>query len=279
MLLFIVLIFIITVIMIAMYYNNCYNKNIEAFNDVFNNVLNDVSNDILKSISRMGITDERIIKILNAGVDNLTTTINTNINLDVPVGLNDNGEICMQWGSYDNGKYKLNGNKCLVLENSRDGEHQCLGNNNLLVNCNYLFRDGYINNKSVINPNTILSSIKSDLENRLNNINNDISIKTKTVDGYVTELIAKKQLENQQRYFIDYNTDNINDKENQLKINENELDEKQNNVGLNYINFKNYMEKNKINEYWTNIYYNIIIVLVILIILFVILAILFSNIL
>jgi len=275
MLLFIVLIFIITVIMIAMYYNNCYNKNIESFDDVSNNI----SNDILKSISRMGITDERIIKILNAGVDNLKTTINTNINLDVPVGLNDNGEICMQWGSYDNEKYKLNGNKCLVLENSRDGEHQCLGNNNSLVNCNYLFRDGYINNKSVINPNTILSSIKSDLENRLNNINNDISIKTKTVDGYVTELIAKKQLENQQRYFIDYNTDNINDKENQLKINENELDEKQNNVGLNYINFKNYTEKNKTNEYWINIYYNIIIVLVILIILFVVLAILFSNIL
>ena len=275
MLLFIGLIFIITIIMIAMYYNETYNKNIESFDDVSN----DISNDISKSITSMGITDERILKSLNAGIDNLTKTINTNINLDVPVGLNDNGEICMQWGSYDNEKYKFNGNKCLVLENSRDGNHQCLGNNNFLVNCNYLFGDGYVNNKSVVNPNTILSSIKTDLENRLNNMNNNITIKTKNLDGYVNELIAKKQLENQQRYFIDYNTENLNDKENQLKINEKELDEKQNNVGINYINFQKNMEKNKSTEYWTNIYYNIIIVLVILIILFIILAILFSNIL
>jgi len=219
MLLFIGLIFIMIVIMIAMYYNETYNKNknIEGFNNV--------SNDISTSITSMGITDERILKILNGGIDNLTKTINTNINLDVPVGLNDNGEICMQWGSYDNGKYKLNGNKCLILDNSRDGTHQCLGNSNFPVNCNYLFGDGYITNKSVINPNTILSSIKSDLENRVNTMNSDITIKTKIVDGYVTELIAKKQLENQQRYFIDYNTENLNDKENQLQINEKELDE------------------------------------------------------
>jgi preprotein translocase subunit SecF len=198
--------------------------------------------------------------------------------LDAPIIVNDDGKICIEWGNYNNGKFQSNENKCIVPDNSNN-VRKCVNINGGLTNCSSVYEDGYIERMNTLNIQPLIENAKSILLYNLGNSNLDLSNKNKELDKIINDIITKRNLETQQLYFINYNTNNLEDKQKNIdKINKN-ISDKQTEVNLNKVTFSQFLETNSSNEKLSNIYYKIIIGLIIVIIIVGILNILFSNIL
>jgi hypothetical protein len=109
----------------------------------------------------------------------------------------------------------------------------------------------------------LLSQAQAEVIFNIGNTNLDLGSKSTIVDGIINDLVTKRNLENQQLYFIKYNTDNLQDKQNNMYTINKELSNKQTEVNLNQILFSQFLDNNKSNENIKNIYYKIIIGLVI----------------
>jgi hypothetical protein len=225
----------------------------------------------------INIQDTSIKNIIQQSLTDLQISLERFSYLDAPITINDNGQTCMLWGNYNNGKFTAEENKCIISDNSSN-TRKCLGNNGLLTSCTNLYSDGYIEKMNTINIIPLIEQAKSKILYNLGNANLDLADKNKETNKLISDLITQRNLENQQLYFINYNTDNITEKQKDInKINKNVLD-KQTELNLNQVSFSQFIETNTINENRSNLYYKIIMGLIIGIIIIVILNILFTNI-
>jgi hypothetical protein len=198
--------------------------------------------------------------------------------LDAPIIIDNNGKICMDWGNYNNGKFSIDENKCIVPDNSSN-IRKCLNITGGLTGCNNLYNDGYIERMNTINFQPLLEQAKAKIIYNLGNTNTDLSEKNTELDKIISNLVTKINLETQQLYFINYNTNNLEEKEKNIEKINDIVSDKQTEVNLNQVSFSQFLETNSSNEKIASIYYKIAIGLTITIIIMGILCILFTNIL
>jgi len=225
-------------------------NNIEAF---YSNV--DLPLDELKlnnELESNNINDiEMKTKIINYLIDLQKLLKKTEI-LDVPISINNNGKVCDAWGMYANGKYKKDGNNCIKINNSN--RRKCLSNK-ILTSCNKYYNDGKIDKELKIDTKEIMDRVKYNTFVELKKTKSELSKLNDDVDNILNDLIGKKNLENQQLYFIDYNNNNLSDKQNLFDKTSKELEKSENDVNINKIQFQEFLEKKETVNKQNNSYY------------------------
>jgi hypothetical protein len=245
--------------------NNDKNKNKNKDNDNDNDNDNNDSNeeltkDITENLERLNITDSGIQTAVINYITSFIKFLSTYKKVEVPITVNNNG-LCEKWGSYNNGAYKNQQNNCIKIND----DTQCLSNNKL-VSCSNYYNDGRINKLSNMNIENIINTVKYNIFTEINGINADINKKNQKIKKILDDLILKRNLENQQKYFINYNTRNLEDKKILLNKNSIDFEKSENEVNVNKIQFEQNTQLNKTTTNRMNLYYNIIIWLIILLI-------------
>ena len=237
------------------------------------NAANAVNVDIVDTITNNNIMQS--LQDLQKGLQRFS-------NLDAPITMNDNGQKCLEWGQYQNSKYIANANNCILVDsnnvNTNNNIRKCLGATGLST-CNNLYSDGYIEKMNNIDFQPLVSKAQSEIMFNIVKNKLDIANKTKELDTIINDLITKRNLEIQQLYFINYNTNNLQDKEHNVETINKELTDKQLNVNINQASFSQFLAANNSNEKINSTYYKITIGLIITLIIVGILNVMFSNIL
>ena len=277
------IIFIISIIIIGYYSLNTLN-NTESF-DIGPVSTQPQNTEPLLTLTALQLENElnnidiKDVAVKNKLIDYLKTFYNIldkYKTIDAPITVNNNGTMCENWNMYDNGKYKADGNSCIKLNGT--GNRKCL-NNNILVSCNYYFKDGKINNLNAINIKEIFDSAKYNMLIDTAKITEELYMKKNDIDIVLNDLIAKRNLENQQLYFIDYNNDNLDDKKKIFNKYNEDFEKSENEVNINKIQFQQFLETNQSMTENKNKYYNYMIWIIILIFIVGILNFLFTEIL
>jgi preprotein translocase subunit SecG len=193
-------------------------------------------------------------------VSSLLTELRNNLvnynNLDAPISINDKGETCSQWGSFDNSRYILQDNNCLILDPSKK-VRSCLDKQGTVQTCNALYGNGIIDDKNIIQIGPYLEEAKSRMIIGVKDIQKDLDIKTKEIDLKVSDIVGKKNIEGQQIFFIQYNLNNLDDKRKNVSKTIKETDDKENAANINQLKFSQFLENNKKNEARNNLYIKI----------------------
>jgi tetrahydromethanopterin S-methyltransferase subunit B len=228
------------------------------------------------NLASVGSLDDGLANTIRAGFREMVNNLDRNANLDVPITLNSEGAICNNWGGYNNGAYRLNRNTCMVVDDTT--ERKCLSGGGL-SSCGYLYQDGYIDSKSVVDITPVVMSSKTGIINSLGVVVNDYKGKNETLDKYIGEIVMKSNLDAQQRTFVDYNIANLDDKQKQVNKTGQELEGVHNTLGSEKISFDQSVENVNNLEYMTGLYYKIVIGMIIVLAVIIILNFAFSNIL
>ena len=232
----------------------------------------------LGNLDNINIPDITTKNIVVQSLKDLQTGLQRFSNIDAPISINDDGNTCIVWGNYNNGKYRANDNNCTIVDNTNN-VRKCLRANGGLATCNNLYSDGYIDRMNNIETQPLIEQSQAKIIYNIGNTKYDLDSKSTAIDGFINDLITKRNLENQQLYFINYNTDNLQEKQNTMnKINK-ELTDKKTELNLNQVSFSQFLDNNNNNENLKNIYYKIAIGLVISIIVVGVMYVMFSNIL
>jgi hypothetical protein len=283
--------FLILIIIIGIgywiYNEKCLNRGIEGFYTTpttttqmppaatANNTTGKLPDSVATQLAN--ITDQSARQILENQLIAIKQLLDRYTTLDIPITINDSGEICSNWSSYNNGEYNNESNKCLIIDNSNS--YKCLDDNGILNNCNKLYTDNYINSRSKINYNTLLDITVNGLLSNIAIINSQINNMNQEADGIINKYADLNNLQIQQLDIISNIKTNMEDKKRIIDENKQKLGEKQNDTNLNQNNFSKFMEDINNKESWNSIYYRVIIGLIITIIVLGILNFLFSNIL
>lgn len=234
------------------------------------------NNEKFINLDNINIPDITTKNIVVQSIKDLQTGLQRFSNIDAPISINDDGNTCTTWGNYNNGKYRANDNNCIIVDNTNN-IRKCLRANGGLATCNNLYSDGYIDRMNNIDTQPLLEQIQSQIIFNIGNSNLDLDSKSTAIDGFINDLVTKRNLENQQLYFINYNTDNLQEKQNNMDKINTDVSEKQTEVNLNQVSFSQFLATNSSNDNLNNIYYNVGIGLVITIAVVGILNVLFSN--
>jgi len=219
-----------------------------------------VENELEKIDIKDTPTKNKIINYLT----NLNSILDRYKTIEIPVSVNNNGKICENWDMYDNGKYQADGNNCISIKGK--GVPKCL-DNNILVSCSNYYNDGEIDKLQSINIKDIADSVKYNIMVELGAINGDLTQKSNDINNVLNELISKRNQENQQLYFIDYNNDNLDDKKKIFNKYNKEFEKSENDVTINKIQFQEFLKRNvSLNEQKDNYYYYMIWLIILLII-------------
>lgn len=268
------IVFFLIILLITLFYSS----NNLNFSELFKTLPNTILPIIKESFSTptINLDNSSAQTIFDEYISKLSFILNKYTNLDVPIIINNDKTICDSWGNYNNGKYNLKTNQCLI----ENGQRACLSNNNLVSCSNYYDANkGKINTLNKIDTQTILNLVKERILIEYNNVNNDIISKNKNINGILKDLISNKNLENQQLYFIEYNDSNINDKKQLVDKSMNEFEKKENDLNIKQNNFSIFLDQNINNDSKKNIYYKILIGIIITIVIVGILNFSFSEIL
>jgi hypothetical protein len=175
--------------------------------------------------------------------------------LDIPITITNNGVLCQDWGTYADGKYSRDGNKCLVMPNKT--LRQCMVYDNL-SSCSSYYKDGTIDELNKIPTDEIFSAFVARMQTSTDTIDKTISSRLEKINPVLDNLINQKNIENQQQYFINYNDGNVNDKKTMLDKTTQEFDKEDNEIRINQVNFSNLLQKNKKDEADNEFYYKIL---------------------
>ena len=236
----------------------------------------------LGNLDNINIPDITTKNIVVQSLKDLQTGLQRFSNIDAPISISDDGNTCIAWGNYNNGKYRANDNNCTVVDNTENGGNtnnvrKCLRANGGLATCNNLYNDGYIDRMNNIDTHPLIEQSQAKIIYNIGNTKLNLDSKSTAIDGFINDLITKRNLENQQLYFINHNTDNLQEKQNTMnKINK-DLTDKKTELNLNQISFSQFLDNSSHNENLKNIYYKIIIGLVISIIVVGVMYVMFSE--
>jgi len=239
-----------------------YNKYELFANEEFKNIPTN-----MKIFNDTEITNLTAKNAINNHITTLESVFNKYYNIEPSITITNNGLNCESWANYNTENSSPNDNSntllnnCKIVEGSESNEEQCLVDN-VLSSCSTFFNDGYINSLSSIDINTFKNNIRDTIIKNSNTLNLDLQKKRNEIDILLNSLFDKLDLEKQQLYFIGYNKTNLNDKSNLVKRSEKEFEKDENDININQINFKNFLQKNNINDSSLNLYYKIIIGLI-----------------
>lgn len=227
------------------------------------------------------IPDTSTRNILQTQLTNLQTLLSRYANLDIPIVMNDAGQLCSMWGDYAEGRYREQKNQCLAIDNKNSSNNllKCLDNTGIPTTCSNIMTDGYIYSKSNIQYQPMLDSATSSIINALPTITSKVSDMKQIADTIITSLADRGSIQLQQKELIHNNNENMVYKTKIINDNTEKLDKKQNETNINQNDFSSFLNQIINTDYAANIYYKIIIGLLILIVLMGILNFLFSNIL
>jgi hypothetical protein len=237
------------------------------------------SNPLSEAISNQlsNISDSTMRDTLQTQLTNLQSLVDRYSTLDIPIVMNDAGQICSMWNDYEGGRYRQQQNQCLALDDTNI--LKCLDTSGLSTTCNNILSDGYITNKSNINNQPLLSSAASTAVNALPGITNQIAKMEQTANTIITSLSDRGSIQLQQKDIITNNNENMAYKNKIMEDNIEKLNKKQNDTNINQNNFSSFMSYISDADSISNLYYKITLGLVITIIIIGILNFLFSNIL
>lgn len=284
------LIFIICILLISYYYtstttlNNTIlnnttsqskqSKTKEGFSD--NTTINDaLKEEINIELAKLNIPDVITRDKVFSYLTSLSSTLNKYKYIDAPITINNNGKLCDYWSNYNNGAHTAALNTCINIPGQTD--RTCL-NDNRLVSCSKYYNDGKIEQLNTIDTNDLVNSSKYNIYLGINEININLNKADTDMTKLLTDYIAKRNLANQQKYFIKYNDYNLEDKKKIISRTNKEFEQTENNVNINKIQFQQTVEQNNQSEAQKNKYYNYIFYTVILIIIVGILNFMFSKI-
>ena len=283
------LIFIICILLISYYYTSTQNNTTQNNTTTIKNATktkegfsdDTVPDDILKEevnkvLVKLNITDASTQNKIFNYITSLTTLLNKYKYIDAPISINNNGTMCDNWGSYNNGEYSSSLNSCLNMDFQGQYNRTCLSNNNL-VSCSNYYNDGEIENLNNINTDELVNNAKYNIYLALNEINTNVNKAHVDMTTVLTDYISKRNLENQQKYFIRYNEYNLEDKKKIMNKSSKEFEKTENDININKIQFQQTVEQNNYNEAKKNKYYNYIFYTVILIIIVGLLNFMFSK--
>ena len=237
-------------------------------------VLNDISQS--SRISQLdSITDTTVKTAVLPTLTNFKTTLGRYTNLDTPITINDKGKLCSMWNNYSNGKYRLDGNKCMKIKNT----YKCLDTDGSLNTCNQYYTDGFIEQKNNIDYQPILDDVMSRIINNIEPLNTTITNKNTDADKLISDLSNKNLLYQQQSDIMKNLKQNLAEKQNFIKQNTKKISTTEIETNINQSNFSNFLSSINDNNSWNNIYYKVVIGLIIAIVIMLILNFLFSNIL
>ena len=282
------LLFIISILLISYYYTSTLNYNTNTKKSNQTNQTNtregftddtNVANDALKSEIMLELNKLNIIDVITQNkiftyITSLSTLLNKYSNIDAPISINNNGKICDAWGNYSNGVYNSSLNTCINIPGQTS--RTCL-NNNTLVSCSKYYSDGKIESLININTNDLVNNAKYNIYLGVNEINTNINKANTDMTTILTDYISKRNLENQQKYFIKYNEYNLEDKKKIINKTNQEFEKTENDINISKINFHQTVAQNNQNDAKKNEYYNYIFYTVILIITVGILNFMFSK--
>jgi hypothetical protein len=223
------------------------------------------------------ITDTGIHNTVQKELIDLQTLVARYANLDVPIVMNDAGQVCSMWGDYANGRLRQQQNQCQSLDATRI--LKCLDATGTPSTCGNIMADGYITKKANINYQSMLDTATSKVINAIPGITTSVATMDANANNLIRSLADRGSIQLQQQDIIANNNENMAYKNKLMKDNTEKLAKKQNDTNINQNNFSSFM--NKINDVdsATNIYYKIIIGLIIAIVIMGILNFLFSNVL
>ena len=234
--------------------------------------LSAVINNQLSSVS-----DSTTRDTLQTQLTNLQALLNRYANLDIPIVMNDDGQMCSMWGDYASGRYRQQQNQCLALDNTNI--LKCLDATGTPNTCNNIMADGYITSKSNINYQPMLDSVSSTVINAIPSITSKVDNMNQIANTIITSLSDRGSIQLQQQEIIKNNNENMVYKNKIMDDNKEKLSKKQNETNINQNNFSSFMNQITNADSTVNIYYKIIIGLVTAIVIMGILNFLFSNIL
>ena len=297
------IIFFMCVILIAI----CYNNDTPDIPDIHINTLKELfttnldittnptnptnptnttntSNNIVNLLSNINLIDNVFTNISkNIIIDyltKLTTYLNKYLVIDIPINIDNKGVICAEWGDYNNGLYNNNDNNCIILNNSNN-IRTCLNNDGVLSSCNNIYNseNNFIDKTSKIDISNLFNTTSQNIINSINNINNNLNNKKLEAETLITNIINKRELEQQQLYFIKYNEYNINDKQHNINDINNKLEDTNTLVNIKQLNFKNFKDTENDNETNISFYKKCIIGMTITLVIILIINFMCSNVL
>ena len=207
-------------------------------------------------------------------LSNFKNTIDRFKYLEIPITITNTGRKCSDWGNYENGKYEIHQNTCIKMEGR--SINQCLVNGEVL-SCNDFFTNGVIDKNNNIDTKVIYDRVLQNIDGSIDELNTDFETRRSQLDKLLNNLIARKNIENQQLYFINYNDTNMESKEKMFNKTNTEYEKTENEYNINTVNFSNMLQKNKQDENTKDFYYKILKYIIITLIIVVILNILFSE--
>jgi hypothetical protein len=268
------LLFIILIIVISVgYCSSKQNNQTEGFTT--NQSTSKLPNDVLVILNT--ITDNSAITNIQSHLLSLQSLLSRYNDLDAPIIIDDNGNICNMWNDYNNGKYTASKNASQIVDNS--GLYKCLNSNGELSKCNNIYADGFITQKNTIPIENLLLNTLNNINSNLGNIEIKVVNMNKDADFLINRYGDLKTIEINQQDLIKNNMANMEDKKRLMNENKNKMGKQQLETSNNQINFSQIRDNINNNESWNNIYYRIVIGLVITLIILGILNFLFSDVL
>ena len=253
--------FISSIILISYYYKN--NTRNEPFTTNNNN------NTTTNTESKLSLEEQKLDNELETNDIKDITTKTKIINyflefqkmlkkadtMDAPITINNNGSQCEPWDTYANGKYKNYNNNCIKLDGSTI--RKCLSNNRL-TSCSRYYKDDTIERLSKVATDDIMNNLKYHTIVDLKEKQKELNEKNNDIEYILSELISKRNLENQQLYFIDYNNNNLEDKKTLYEKTNTEFERSENDVNINKIQFQDFLVKKESVEKQLDTYYSYI---------------------
>ena len=275
------IIFIICVIMITIYYKTYFNNNSILHESFVNNKsLDQIPSTTPYNISTLildiDLTDDALKNIIINYLTELKTNLDKYKSVEIPITINNNGELCTPWGNYNNSIYNNNDNSCIII-NKSNNIRKCLNNSRMLSSCSKLYSDGVIDNTSKIDISNLLNKTSKKIVKKINDLNIILNTKNSETDTVINNIINKLTQEQQQLYFIKNNENNINDKQHNFNNINNDLLNNHTSANISQMNFSNFKDNDSKNETTISFYYNCMIGLIITIVIIIIINVLISN--
>ena len=260
--------------------NTISNKSLEGFYDASNPSNQPSPSKIETQTKTMSISTKDIANIdinqaVNKNITLLDELLNKYVNIDSAITITNDGTLC------DDAVNQFSTNTCSINTNSNlmnNTDYQCLVNNNYISCSDYV--DNVITDNITINIQSLKDNTVSQIILNANKLSlgiNGLTSMINNVNNKMNILTEQLNLENQQNYFIKYNTINLKDKQKIIDKTIYDFEKAENDININSLNFSYLLEKNKKNTLSQDLYYKIIIGLIITIIVIGFINILISN--
>jgi len=185
--------------------------------------------------------------------------------LDVPINVDDLGLVCNDWSNDPKKRFPNKGNMCQIIKD----DAYCVNAKGGLNTCNKLYNEE-IRNLAKVDIKSIVDPAFNKLMIEFRNIDKDISKKQIDLDDTLNRLISKKNIIEQQKFFMKRNSVQVNESKNISNDIANKYDEYNNNYHISKTESKNLKEliKNQDmeNERFLKIIYGIVIIIILLVI-------------